>query len=1254
MARLEITSPSGKVRETALPPGAALTVGRHAASDIRVNAEGVEQIHLRLMPDGKGEAATYTVTAGTLAGVRVNGAAVAEATLADGDVMQVGPAKFVFHSDAPAPPAADIGERSIELAAISEENLPAWADPDRAKAAAKRDATKRDAAKSPRKAAKREDDEPADSVAVSALSDPAAAGDGEGEEDDGLGALAALAEQETGKSADELEKEAAGGAGDAAPAAADGGEQPVLLGPPGGGRFAPLTKLAGPPKRPGEQSILKSRLVVGLASTAAVLTIAAFAIALLTSREEAARLYAAADDARQGGRYTEAVQLFDRFVEEHPADALVPVVRTDRGLTKIEREVAGSGGDWAEGVEEIDRFVRENRDLETFKETAPALSSLARRAALGAAAEATGGGPRELLETVKSAAAVHRRYGDAEAAAFLDEARQIESALKTATAAVVKRETFGGAREAVAAALEAGDFAAAHRARENLVTRYRDLRDDRDVRQLLEETLTAEREAVAEIPAADAPPPPPPARPAALVPAFVARASGGEASDGRSVLTRAGPDAYAVDAVTGEPLWRAPVGGGGAADPAVARPFVPADAAGSTVLLTDAVDPALLSVDRASGAVKWRLPLPAAAAGPPVARGGTALVGCADGSLLAVDPETGRVTGGLKFPRPVVSPPAVVGGVDGAGALLLAADSDVLYTLVGSPPRVAAVSYAGHAPGSVTVPPLALGALALLCENDRPDAARLRAFRLEGGDETDDPGRVRQVGAARVAGTVDVAPELRGDRLFVSGQPERMAAFAVSDESGRDVFSPLAAAQLPDPEPVPTFLAAGPDGLLWAAGSALRLLQLTGEGLQLGSKTLAEGRHVRPPAVSGERLYTTRLNPAGTATLFAAARAEAMTGSARTVLAPTLLAVAADPADPARAALLYAGGVTATAGDWPAAGETRFLGGRPLPGLADDEPAPVLARRNADGTVTAAVGGDDPRAWTLDAAGRAGRPADLPGPPELAPLPLGPGLLVALDGRLELADVRRSVAAFTAPVSEGDPPAFTALVRLSETRAAVADAGGTLRLIEYRETPTPSLTEVAAVRPGWFADVPPVGVFADGGEENGGAATALAAAGSDGALHLLSAATLGELAAAPLPGRAAFPPAFVPTNTGGRVLAAAGGAVASFAAADLGSPAAVTLPAAPVGPPHALGDAAAVALAGGRVLRFAPDGSAAGTLAETGEALAGGLLTLGGEPAAVTAGGVLVKLNFAAASADAAQTARVAETARVADAGETP
>ncbi|WP_171188459.1 FHA domain-containing protein, partial [Alienimonas chondri] len=538
MARLEITSPSGKVRETPLPDSAGLTVGRHASCDIRINADGVESVHCRFMPDGDG----YRVASGGDAGIVINGSSVAEKRLSEGDAIKVGPAKLTFRADLADSDSNDSEE--LALVAASSDNLPSWADPSRAKAAEKsRDqaAEKRAAEKSAAAAVKAEAklkraakkaskaanksaarEKPAaaaesdvSAAAQAAIFDDAEDDDPFADDDSGddLGALAALAADETGEtpqlSADEDAADPAAEAtgdgsepakpGDAADDGPDSGEQPVLL--PPGGKFAPLTKLAGPPRRPGEESIFKSPLVIGLVSAAAVLTLAAFTFAFLTAREQAERLYQEAVSKREGGQYTAALELYDRFLIEHPADALTGTVRKERGIANIERAVDGSAGDWAEGVEAVKAFDRENRDLEDYKASYPELAALSRRAALGAAREAKNGGPRDLLATVEDASKLHRRYADPEAASTTDQAREIASALKTATAAVVKRETFGEARAKVQAALKENDFATAHRAREDLVARYSDLSTDRDVRGLKADTLSAEADAVTEIPA---------------------------------------------------------------------------------------------------------------------------------------------------------------------------------------------------------------------------------------------------------------------------------------------------------------------------------------------------------------------------------------------------------------------------------------------------------------------------------------------------------------------------------------------------------------------------------------------------------------------------------------------------------------------------------------------------------------------------------------------------------------------------------
>ncbi len=286
---------------------------------------------------------------------------------------------------------------------------------------------------------------------------------------------------------------------------------------------------------------------------------------------------------------------------------------------------------------------------------------------------------------------------------------------------------------------------------------------------------------------------------------------------------------------------------------------------------------------------------------------------------------------------------------------------------------------------------------------------------------------------------------------------------------------------------------------------------------------------------------------------------------------------------------------------------------------------PLRARTLPDGGIVVGVGGKEPRAWEIDPDGRAGRPIDLPAAPELAPLPLGPGLLIAAAPRLELAVGRsgRGVSAYTAPVTGGEAPAWTAAVRLSETTAAVTDAAGTIRLIRYDDRSSPSLTQVAEITPGWFADVAPVA-----------AGEALIVAASDGKLYRLGGTSLNETAVATLPTRAAFAPVVV----GDRVLVALqDGAVAGFSAADLSAVSSTPLPESAAGPPGAVDGGAAIVTAGGVAVRFDPTTGVVTGTAETGQPLVGPVFSVKGQPAAAAADGAVVQLKFISPAEGAAQ-----------------
>ena len=1265
MALLEILSPSGRVRKTELNAGKPLSIGRSASSDVRVDADGVAPLHCRISWDGDG----YSLSSGTPDGVEVNGRLRAEAQLKPGDVLRIGPANFTFRDPDAAPGPDGNGSAEIGLAPLSEEELPTFLrDSGKAKAAvagqkaaaaekargradaerkaerarqdaekqARRDAAKRAAEKqrvaeknSPRAAASgaaatapppAADAEPEAAAAPKATRPApppeAPAADPDDDFDDanpmggGLAALAALAGDDGDEDrADPLAALAEDAAGDGAGGAADDDAvQPVLLGGPrevaggpaggGAGLTAHIRRLGGPPKRPGEQEVVKSPLVLWTAGGVLTLAIAALALWLLIGRDAAQQLYDAAEVERESGRFTQAVQRYEQFLTEFPTSPLRPEARGNLGRSRVERQISGSNPNWPGGVLEIDRFVRENRDSEEYPRLKPELAGFARRTALGAAAAAERSGIRPLLDAGREAGTLHARFADPEEAGTAAETEEIATALARAERAVVKAEAFGDTRAAVAQALGASDFAAAHRARVDLVDRYRSLGSDRDVIELRDDTLAAEREAAVPIPAADDPPPEPAAVPPALSVAFVDRVGGGSSAGGRAVTFAAGASVTASDVVTGDPLWRAAVGPGGSFPP------VAADASVPVLLVVDEGRGELTEVDRTDGRVRWRLPLGAAATGPPLVTQGQAVVGTAGGRLLRVDLETGRVLGGVRFARGVLSPPAALSD----GRLLVVGERDVTFTLDGRSFEVSAASFTGHGAGSVAVAPQALGTLVLLCDNDRTGSCRLRTFAV-GGD-----GRLDERGGARVAGRVTVPPTQRGDRLFVASTPERFTAFAASDAADRGPLQQLAASQVPDARDVPTFLTAGPDGLLWAAGSALRKLQLEGDTLSLTPEVLAPGRHVAAPQTVGDDLFTSRLVPATGAAVVSAAAREEMVSRWRTTLAVPVLAVTGGGDGGSVAAVTGDGRIVRLSAS-AVAGGGFVTDGRTLPNLADAPADPLRAARLPTGTVAVVAGAPEPRVWEVDGGGRVPLNRTLSDPPQLPPAGLAAGVAVAVPGRVELVPRDRSAPPdpFLAPVGDAPPPEWRHLVALDETRLLAADAAGTLRVLQYRTEPSRHLAEAVAVEPGAFLDVAPA-VAGD----------VIFAAFSDRTLRALGATALDGTASATLPAPAVAPPAASDDTI---CVATGDGRVSAFSRDGLEPRWSLELPSVAAGAPSWTGADWLLADRDGVVLRVAADGTVAGRF-DTRRPPAGSIILVGETPVAVTADGEFVAIDF--------------------------
>ncbi len=531
-----------------------------------------------------------------------------------------------------------------------------------------------------------------------------------------------------------------------------------------------------------------------------------------------------------------------------------------------------------------------------------------------------------------------------------------------------------------------------------------------------------------------------------LVPIGHTQARAGEVSDGR-VVYAVGQDAvFGLDAVTGRPKWRSPLG--------LDTPFFPIEVSASVpaLLAFDGTRNELVLLKRDDGTTLWRAPAAARATGPPLIAQGQIDLATEDGQLKRFDLESGRALAAVAFPQNIVGPPVLSGE-----RFIVFGERATAYTLDFRSLAVQSVSFVGHADGALAAPPQALGRLVMSFENDRQDSALVRAFTVD-----EEQGTLKPVASERVEGHIHEPAVARGSVLFVPSSMERIAVFSMSDDAGQPPMTRLAGIQIPEAKDVPTFLVPGPDGMLWAAGSALRKLRLAAGKLELSPGELAPGRHTQPPQQSGESLFVARALPSAPAVYVSQADREAMTGSWRTVIGAGVAGYA-DERQPAHASdccrpIARRGGKRL---------RTRSIRRyAPLPQWDENAQQPLF------GTTSGADGlawrdGSPPLSWRLRAGETPGAARALGAMPQCPPVRLAGGWVLPLSGRLEwLADSPGSkVDAFLLPVGgEGnEPPRWQSLIKLDDERLFAADERGTLRVIHLRQEPLPHLGEGASV-----------------------------------------------------------------------------------------------------------------------------------------------------------------------------------------------
>jgi outer membrane protein assembly factor BamB len=820
-------------------------------------------------------------------------------------------------------------------------------------------------------------------------------------------------------------------------------------------------RLAAGKKRPGEEEVLKSPFVLTLAAGVAILIVSAGAFWFIIGRDTVTKQMTAVDDAISEQRYNQAIKMLDEFLLNHGRDSYTEVATLKLAKTRIDEQIAGSVPDWEKGLAMLNLYIDNCRDFASYAEQYPMLAETAEKISLGALETAGKRKDRKLLDISEEAEPKIDQFSDQENLPVEVHAK-IKLAREQAINAIRKYETTEDTYKEIENYLEAKRPIDALKSRRVLIDRYPDLIKDGKLAQKLEDTLESERGLVttetidraASTEDRELPVPQP------LTLALHTRARTEDVSEGRTVFVVAQGCCSGVDTVTGDPVWRRPIG--------LDTPFFPivVDTTVPGLVMFDTVHQELILVNRLTGDFVWRQPLGEPVSGPILEHDGQLYVPTLGNHLYKIDLQSGLATTRLTFSQPVYSPPVLTRDEE---HLIVSGNEAVSYTLTTRPLECRRVSFTKQKPGSMNVPMLSMGELVLMAENDQSGQALLRV--LDASDsETDLP----EVASVRLGSHVRDTPVLRGNRLYVPAVGEQLNVFTVSDEPDKEPLSTVARPPAQSDYNGPVHLRAGADDLFWSASDFLRQFQLTQDALlEDQKKRIYIGASAQPIQSIGRNLFVGRRLLESDAVSFTQVDGEEMSSEWRTVLGGGVLAIS--PARPdTSVCLTRSGDIFQISDSSIEAGGFLFRaeGTLELPeGLA----APLKATLLPDKRIAVVGGGDKPRLWIVNQAGKAGQEFPLDAAPVADPVPIAGGVVVALPTKLSVFGTQSArVEDFLGTVEKEAKVSWSSLLPHDENHIFAVDLEGKISRLQFRTTPSAHLQQVDSISIGQPLDVTPI------------------------------------------------------------------------------------------------------------------------------------------------------------------------------------
>jgi tetratricopeptide (TPR) repeat protein len=480
MPVLEIHRRTGDVETRELSKQIPLLVGRLPTNDIRIEGDGIAPVHCRISWNRR----NFEVAAVTPAGVEWNGATVQQAMLSSGDVVRVGNVEIVLQAElggaaaenAPGSPVLPVGRFLGPKAALAEQPEAADDDGERPAApGADTDLPVRAFHFSDELSDDSERPLPEPRPVPETASPPAVARRAGMNRVVGVPPLSTEhgppetslkgpAETEEERKTRELLESAA--------------------------RLK--QKLKVPMRRPGEQEVLRSPVVVGLLVGTLLLLLSAATIWFVLSREAAQHEFDAARALMESGQFAQSVEAFEQFLRDRPRHRLAPEARLAIATAKVEQPMSGGVPAWDAGLEALGGFIAEYRDTDAFHDAQSTVRKYvlqtADHIAFGAAETARTAHKRPLLVVSADAAKMLVLYSPSEAPPN-ERLEELARAVRAAEASILQQETFDGMLGKLDAALAANTPLAALPEYRRLLDRYPAATDYRLLNDRLKKTL---------------------------------------------------------------------------------------------------------------------------------------------------------------------------------------------------------------------------------------------------------------------------------------------------------------------------------------------------------------------------------------------------------------------------------------------------------------------------------------------------------------------------------------------------------------------------------------------------------------------------------------------------------------------------------------------------------------------------------------------------------------------------------------------